>query len=408
MALKFKTGIGILDNILNGSNALSNFNKNIKSNSSGATRSFESNKSNEIVTQYTNPDGLTVTTYGDGRIDVERNPKAYNTDFTNSTNYKNLQNAINSYNSAAKPIDLTSIINDYNKNNQATIDTLNKTLGDTINTLNTKNNQTRNDLLTSLKRFQESNAESMRTQQQDFNASRASLEDEAFMNQRNAMANASSRGLGGSGLQQLAQLQNRIAAGKNVSALAQKNQNAQDALRKALTQEEEDYKTKVTNLEENLANAIIEAQNKTAQQINAANTNNTNLINNLKYNEQVRQRNAQAQASSAQASLKNLLNNMQEGVTTLQGAQKSFEQELKSTINKYLTTNKKSDVSKLGKDTKSKLSNELDEIYKNYITRVGGDLKTYGNVAAGYGLDNSYTDTAVSNLKTIYNKYKVS
>lgn len=334
--------------------------------------------------------------------------KEYNMNFTNSDYYKQLANQVSSLGAAAKPIDLSGIIADYNRNNQATINTLNKTLSDTVNTLKSSNEQSRNDLLTSLKRFQESNAESMRTQQQDFNASRASLEDETFMNQRNTIANTAARGLGGSGLQQLAQLQNRLAAGKNLNTLAQKNQNVQDSLRKAMTQQQQDYDTKVSNLEKNLANAITQAQNETAAKINAANTNNTNLINNLIYNEQVRQQQASAQAASAKASLNNLLTQMNQGVSTLKGAQSSFSNALESTINSYLSDKKKSDVSKLSSKQKTELSNTLNALYDSYVTKIGGDLENYGNVAAAYGLDSSYTDTALSNLKSIYNRYKIS
>lgn len=328
---------------------------------------------------------------------------SYNTDFTNTDAYKQLQSSINSLGNAAKPIDLSGIIADYNRNNQATIDTLNKTLSDTVNTLRSSNEQSRNDLLTSLKRFQESNAESMRTQQQDFNASRASLEDESFMNQRNTLANTASRGLGGSGLQQLAQLQNRLAAGKNINTLAQKNQNVQDALRKAMTQQQQDYDTKVSNLEKNLANAITQAQNETAAKINAANTNNTNLINNLIYNEQVRQQQAAAQASSAKASLNNLLSSMREGVTRLQGTETALDVALEQAKSSYLADKKKSDVSKLSSKQQKELESNLNTIYNNYLSAISD-----GDLAASYGLDNSYTNTAISNLKNIYNRYTLN
>ena len=332
----------------------------------------------------------------------------YNTDFTNTSAYKEIQNSLSGLNAAANPIDLSGIIADYRRNNQATIDTYNKTLEDTINTLRTTNEQSRNDLLTSLKRFQESNAENMRMQQQDFNASRASLEDDAFMRQRNTLANAASRGLGGSGLQQLAQLQNRMVAGKDISALAQKNQTAQDNLRKALTQKQEDYDTNISKLETNLANAIIQAQNDTAAKVNAANTNTTNLINNLIYNEQARQRNAAAQAASSRASLNSLLSNMKEGVTRLQGAENAFKNKMESTINQYLASKGKSSVLQLSAKQKKELLNDLGEngadslnsIYNNYLSAVSD-----GDIAATYGLDNSYTNTATSNLKTIYNNY---
>lgn len=335
-----------------------------------------------------------------GETNVMDTLSGYNTDFTNSNAYKQLQSTVNSLGSAAKPIDLSGIIADYNRNNQATIDTLNKTLSDTVNTLKSSNEQSRNDLLTSLKRFQESNAESMRTQQQDFNASRASLEDESFMNQRNSLANAASRGLGGSGLQQLAQLQNRLAAGKNINTLAQKNQNVQDSLRKAMTQQQQDYDTKISNLEKNLANAITQAQNETASKINAANTNNTNLINQLIYNEQVRQQQAAAQASSAKSSLNSLLSGMQEGVTRLQGAETALNSALENAKNTYLKDKGKTNMSQLSSKQQKELTNNLNSLYTQYVNAISD-----GDIAASYGLDNSYTNNALSNLKTIYNYY---
>lgn len=329
-------------------------------------------------------------------VDYLQTRDNYNTDFTNTEAYRNLQNSLNGANAAAKPIDLSGIIADYNRNNQANIDTLNKTLSDTINTLKTSNEQSRNDLLTSLKRFQESNAESMRMQQQDFNASRASLEDESFMKQRNTMANASSRGLGGSGLQQLAQLQNRLAAGKDISSLAQKNQNAQDALRKALTQQTEDTDTKVANLETNLRNAIINAQNQTAAKVNESNTATTNLINNLIYNEQVRQRNAAAQASSAKANLNNLVAQMAQGINLLEGTEKSFKNKLQNEFESYLGQKGKLGVSSLSLKDRSELKSNLKSLYNDYLDNLNNNI-----VEAG--IDKNNANIARSNLEKIYN-----
>jgi len=288
------------------------------------------------------------------------------------------KDALNAAQSGTRAIDLSGIIADYNRNNQATIDTYNKALENTINTLNAKNQQSRNDLLTSLKRFQESNAESMKIQQQDYNSARATLEDESFMNQRNSVANAAARGLGGSGLQQLAQLQNRLAAGKNVNTLALKNQNAQDSLRKALKQEQEDYDTKVSNLETNLANAIIQAQDETAAKINAANTNNTNLINNLIYNEQVRQANARSQANNAANALAqaraDLQNRYNSGVNSLKSLERQLELDLKNTKSKSAA--------------KQLLNDALYDVYANY-----------------YDLGSDYTDLAAQRLNRLYNTY---
>ncbi len=275
-------------------------------------------------------------------------------------------------------IDLSGIIADYQRNNQEAVNILNKTLSDTINTLKTSNEQSRNDLLTSLKRFQEANAESMRTQQQDYNSARSTLEDESFMNQRGTVANAAARGLGGSGLQQLAQLQNRLAAGKNVSALAQKNQTAQDALRRALAQEQEDYDTKVSNLNKNLEQAIINAQNQTAAKINEANSATTNIINDLIYNEQVRQANARANASSAAANLEAQIAALQGDYDSRIGSLKAFEnsveQQLKNASSK--------------KEAKQILNNSLASLFQT-----------------DYGLNSSYTDLANQRLNNLYNLY---
>lgn len=275
-------------------------------------------------------------------------------------------------------IDLSGIIADYQRNNQEAVNILNKTLSDTINTLKTSNEQSRNDLLTSLKRFQEANAESMRTQQQDYNSARSTLEDESFMNQRGTVANAAARGLGGSGLQQLAQLQNRLAAGKNVSALAQKNQTAQDALRRALAQEQEDYDTKVSNLNKNLEQAIINAQNQTAAKINEANSATTNIINELIYNEQVRQANARASASNAAANLEAQIAALQGDYDSRIGSLKSFEnsveQQLKNASSK--------------KEAKQILNDSLASLFQT-----------------DYGLSSSYKDLANQRLNNLYNLY---
>ena len=275
-------------------------------------------------------------------------------------------------------IDLSGIIADYQRNNQEAVNILNKTLSDTINTLKTSNEQSRNDLLTSLKRFQEANAESMRTQQQDYNSARSTLEDESFMNQRGTVANAAARGLGGSGLQQLAQLQNRLAAGKNVSALAQKNQTAQDALRRALAQEQEDYDTKVSNLNKNLEQTIINAQNQTAAKINEANSATTNIINELIYNEQVRQANARASASNAAANLEAQIAALQGDYDSRIGSLKSFEnsveQQLKNASSK--------------KEAEQILNDSLASLFQT-----------------DYGLSSSYKDLANQRLNNLYNLY---
>lgn len=97
----------------------------------------------------------------------------------------------------------------------------------------------RSDLLTSLKRFQEQNAKDVERTQRAYLSDQASLESAIAQADRQNRINASARGLGGSGLQQLAQLQNLLSQGQNISDMASENQNNLEELRNALTREEE-------------------------------------------------------------------------------------------------------------------------------------------------------------------------
>ena len=115
---------------------------------------------------------------------------------------------------------------------------------------------TRNDLLTSLKRFQEQNAKDVENQQRTYLSNQASLESAISQANRQNRISAAARGLGGSGLQQLAQLQNLLNQGQNISDLATNNQSAMDALRLALAREQEDYDTKLSNAEKTYTNTI--------------------------------------------------------------------------------------------------------------------------------------------------------
>lgn len=135
---------------------------------------------------------------------------------------------------------------------------------------------TRNDLLTSLKRFQEQNAKDVQNQQRSFLSNQASLESARAQADRQNRIASSARGLGGSGLQQLAQLQNLMAQGQDVSDLATDNNQKMDALRQALQQMQSDtdnklssalttYNNALKSIEANLAKSKAEAEMQKAQ-----------------------------------------------------------------------------------------------------------------------------------------------
>lgn len=114
----------------------------------------------------------------------------------------------------------------------------------------------RNDLLTSLKRFQEQNALDRQNQQRSYLSNQASLESAVQQADRQNRISAAARGIGGSGLQQLAQLQTLLSQGQNVSDMATQNQSAMDALKRALTQKEEDTNTNLDKILKTYNNAL--------------------------------------------------------------------------------------------------------------------------------------------------------
>ena len=114
----------------------------------------------------------------------------------------------------------------------------------------------RNDLLTSLKRFQEQNALDRQNQQRTYLSNQASLESAVQQADRQNRISAAARGIGGSGLQQLAQLQTLLSQGQNVSDMATQNQSAMDALKRALKQKEEDTDTNLNKILTTYNNAL--------------------------------------------------------------------------------------------------------------------------------------------------------
>ena len=144
---------------------------------------------------------------------------------------------------SVSPIDLTPMIDAYNQSAAAQKSTIQQ---------NTESR--RQSLLTSIKRFQEDTARNQELQRQNYMSGRADLEEAAFMADRANRASAAARGIGGSGLQQLAQLQNLLAQGKEINTLAKENINIQEDLRKALVQKQEDTDTAIQDLLANEAN----------------------------------------------------------------------------------------------------------------------------------------------------------
>ena len=115
---------------------------------------------------------------------------------------------------------------------------------------------TRSDLLTSLKRFQDQNAKDVENQQRAFLSNQAALESARAQADRQNRIASSARGLGGSGLQQLAQLQNLMTQGQDISDLATDNSQKMNTLREALQQMQTDTDTKLNTALTTYNNAL--------------------------------------------------------------------------------------------------------------------------------------------------------
>lgn len=106
------------------------------------------------------------------------------------------------------------------------------------------------DLATSIKRLREDIAESKRRKQEAYQGTRADIEEAGFMATRANRASAAARGLSGSGLEQLSQLQQMIRQGRTISQEAGEQAIVQEELREELTEGEEDYTKGLSDLTE--------------------------------------------------------------------------------------------------------------------------------------------------------------
>ena len=175
----------------------------------------------------------------------------------------------------------------------------------TTNKANLENtyNTTASNLLKSLQRFQDQNAVDVKSQRQDFLTNQSALETARAEADRQLRIDAARRGLGGSGLQQLAQLQTLLSQGQEVSKLANANQESMDTLRKALTQEMEDYNDdlkEAQNLRDTSLSALDTELKRKGEDYKTAVENANNNLRDLlaKYAAELATNNANAIATS--------------------------------------------------------------------------------------------------------------
>lgn len=298
-------------------------------------------------------------------------------------------------------IDLTDILDAYAKSAQAQQQTIRDTTAATIKALQDSEASQRSTLSKALDRFREDTAKERALRQSNFNASRADLEAQAYMANRQAMQSAAARGIGGSGLQQLAQLQNLINQGNETSDLAQSNTDSLNALAQTLARQEQDTTTSLNELANNLATKIQNLNTNQANQINEIDKNTASLQNQLKYQEAIRAQDARAKAEQFAASL------------AAQNASTASNWEL-------YNLQKQDDYNNLINTTKSGLEAALRAGVEDIKTSAGGSkrknnenvktayktaLSNLTNTYAPSGLNESYLSAYKKELDRVFNQY---
>ena len=256
------------------------------------------------------------------------------------------------------------------------------------NTLQTTANQTRSDLLNSIKRFQEDTARNQEIQRDAFNASRADLEEAAFQADRANRISANARGIGGSGLQQLSQLQTLMQQNNAISDLAGENTDVQMKLAENLARYEEDANTEIQNLMANLANSLSEIDASLGNQ-----------IANLRYTEDTRYEEAR------QAAMENALNRAQ--------SQSSYEKSLQNSYAKALLdyelglreqADEQANYNDLVKNLQSDFSDRISTITDT--DELASTLQTYKDDLYNLAHDNLISnDVYTSGLAYLNNAY---
>ena len=181
---------------------------------------------------------------------------------------------------------------------------------------------TASSLLRSLERFQNENKKSVEAQKRNYLSEQAALEDARFEADRQNRISAAARGIGGSGLQQLAQLQTLLSQGQDISELALANRNTLGDLREQLVQAQEDYDTDLANAQTTrddtlaaLLTTLTNAREDNTNSLNDALLTYQNTLGSINANLADKTATARANAaasSSSNSTLKALLTNLQD------------------------------------------------------------------------------------------------
>lgn len=280
----------------------------------------------------------------------------------------------------ANRIDMTPYINALKEGAAAN----KKTISDTYSA-------DRNLLAQQLKQYQENTATARRQAMDAYNSARADLEEQSYMNMRAAQQSAASRGLGGSGLQQLAQLSSQIESSNQTSNLSEQNTETQNELTKQLKDQESNINSQISNLINEERNKITEIDANVAQAIAQA-----------QYQEEVRYQQALAEAAARNAAIAAQNSSVQ---GELENALDSFSGNLDALltqgINDMVNTFNSSDYVKNQKYNKKNANTLNDALAKSYNNALSNLTAYYGESGIGTS-GRSYYDYYAQQLRNAY------
>lgn len=297
---------------------------------------------------------------------------------------------------------------------------LEDTLAAQIKSLQTSEASQKESLLNSLKRFQEDTAKARDQQRSSFNANRADLEAQAFLANRAAAQSAAARGLGGSGLQQLALLQNLINQSAQTSDLATENTEALNTLAQNLARQEEDITKNVTDLNQTTQDKIdaltTEQKNQLttllseeANNLNQIETNTTSLKEQLKYQEAVRAENARIQAEQFAQQLANSNKSIASNYSLYQQQRQDELSDVEEAVRSGLAsavTNANELMNLASTSSTSKKPAKALEQNNAAVQQVYSDtLNTLASIYGGSGASQSLYNEYINQLKNYYGQY---
>lgn len=281
---------------------------------------------------------------------------------------------------AYKP-DVSALLDSYNQQNEAA-----------NQAAKTNYDITKNNLIESLKRYQESNMKQQQQQKQDLLNTQSELENTGATQSREARINAGARGLSGSGIQQLNQLQRLASQGNKVTDVASKNTEALTKLNDALVSKQE-------KTDEALADALSTYTNA----LNKANTSYGDKAANAIMDAEKAYASSLASSYSSSGDdsdydlVANDIYNVLNGTT----------QRLQTNLN-YIGGLSNKELKQYAKDNGISLKGVRSSEYKNYIAGNlrNNALSTIDELTQTYPVSNANYMTATNNIYNLLRNFR--